>query len=183
MAQNGPRDTAAGGFTLAELLVVVAIMMLVASMAVVAVGPMLRGRALRSAARTLQALLYQARTYAATHNTCAALTIGVPDGPMELYAYVDFVQDVGNPSKRLLVEGTKTQAYLPTGTRFAANPPVELPDGSGACDFVAFAPTGSLDLAQMGMANRFIRVTDLQGERTKRIEVIFASGMAQIWDE
>ena len=181
MARSNPSGAATGGFTLVELLVVVAIMVLVASMAVISVGPMLRGRALRSAAGSVQALLYQARTYAATHNTYAALCIGVPDGPMELYAYVDFVQDVGDPSKRLLVEGTKTQTYLPTGARFADNPPVQ--GGSGARNTVAFAPTGSLDATQMGMANRFIRVTDVRGESTKRIEIVFASGMAQIRDE
>jgi len=216
MARSNPRRAAAGGFTLVELLVVVAIMVLVASMAVISVGPMLRGHALRSAARNVQALLCQARTYAATHNTYTALSIGVPDGPIELHVYFSsdtFDADVVNLSNRLLVEGTKTQAYLPTGIRFVHDLPVV--GGSSPRNTVAFAPTGCLDAAEMGIANRRIYVVasatqqvdnDLDGqinedwrdgqnndgdgqtdedppEQAKLIEIVFASGMAQVRDE
>jgi len=165
------------GFTLVEMLVVISIMVLVAALATVAVAPMLKGRSLRSAAQTLQALLYQARSYAATYNTQATLYVGTPNGPLEVYATLADAEAVPRDPRRRVGE---KPVYLPPGTSFESNPPVQA--ATGARHTVVYSPTGSLDVSEMGTGACQIRITDAQGERVKLVEVSFASGLPHITD-
>jgi len=176
MGRRTPNRAGPKGFTIIELLVVVAIMALVASMAVVAIAPMLRGRSMRSAAQSLQALIYQARSYAATYRKNATLYLGAPDGPLEVYPTLDAAL-ARDPKRRV---GGKS-AYFPPGAVFLNDPPAQA--GSGPRSTVVFSPTGSLDSDVMGTGPCQIRIADAQGQRRKVIEVMFASGLPRISDE
>ena len=72
-------------FTVVELLVVVAIILLVASVAVASVIPFMEGRKLNSATRTLQAGLMRARSYAANQRTRATMRIFPGEGKAVIY--------------------------------------------------------------------------------------------------
>ena len=62
-------------FTLTEMLVVVAIILVIASIAVASVIPFLKGRRLAAATRSIQAAVLRARGYAATNRTSATLKV------------------------------------------------------------------------------------------------------------
>ncbi len=164
------------GFTLIELLVVVGIMVLVVSLGSLALAPMLRGGSLRSAAGTVQALIYRARTYAVTHSTETMISFDAAKGRMDLYA-----GDVEEDSMR-----TDKPAFLPTGIGFrlyddkVVTDAAKIPEGKS--NSLVFSRTGSLKVDD-DPGNRRIRLTDASGERVKVVEVKFASGLASTYDE
>jgi len=61
------------GFTLTEMLVVIGVVVLVASLTTVAVLPMMEGRALAAGARVVQSMAFQARAFAATQSKISCL--------------------------------------------------------------------------------------------------------------
>jgi prepilin-type N-terminal cleavage/methylation domain-containing protein len=65
----------ARGFTLAEMLTVLAIIILLSTIAVVSTGPFLARNRIRYAARQAQAAILQARSYAIATNSCASVVI------------------------------------------------------------------------------------------------------------
>jgi len=109
-----------GSFTLVELLVVFAIIMIVAGTATVAVAPFMRGRDIRNGSRAVQTVLRQARSHAARSrkNTSVVFEDG-EDGLMEIK-----------------VDGERVfePRYLPEGIEFDEGNPAE----------IIFTPTGSL---------------------------------------
>ena len=185
MIEKPHRASRRRAFTLVELLVVIGIMMLLASMSVIAIAPLFRGSALGAGARVVQAVVYQARTYAATQGVNATAFFDVGNRSMSIYA---------NPN---MAPGDRVDEpeFLPTGISFwvyangipvtqvwtpptPPNPPPVLIGNR-----LVFRPSGSLDPMYMGgIGNRQIRIQDQSGSR-KVIEVIFASGLVDIRDE
>ena len=155
-------------FTLTELLVVVGIIALVASLTTAAVLPMLEGRSLRNGARTVQSLLYQARAYAAVNRAKTNLVFYTTDQSMLL----------SNDADGAAID---KRAFLPRGVKFADDPPVTA--ASGGVTVVAFGSTGSLDTTAMGLGNCRVRLSDMAGDKIKVVEVAFTSGLTRTYDE
>lgn len=65
------------GFTLTELLVTIAVIIIVAGMAVASVTPFLKGRALSSGVRRVQSVVWRARALAATRRTNAYIAFKI----------------------------------------------------------------------------------------------------------
>ena len=161
-----------------ELLVTVGIMVLVASIAVAAIAPMVRGRALDSGAHAVEAMIYQARTHAVTARTDATIRFRKRDGRMELFSTLSDAED-GAPAGRV-----EEPDYLPVGVQFLefwnlveVGPPAP----PGELYLLVFDPSGSLDPTTPGL--RRIYLSDPNGRNVKVVEVLFASGQTRIYDE
>ena len=165
------------GFTLMELLVTVGIMVLIASIAVAAIAPMLRGRTLASGSHAVQAIIYQARTLAVTALTDATIRFQVSDGRMELYATSADAHTL-DPAARAALR-VEEPDFLPAGAQFADDPPVL--GGGDPSYYLEFDPSGSLDTGTTGV--RSIRLSDPNGGNVKVVEVLFASGLTRVYDE
>ena len=173
------KDTERAAFTLIELLTVVGIMLMLASVTLIAVAPFIRGRSSGAAARVVQAAIYQARTYAATQGSNATVYFDPATRSFTLYASTYI-----HPDNRLDERAT----FLPPGIRFvvnAAGDPVVQASGTLSRRTLVFRPSGSLDPTQMGglTSNWDVSICDERGENVKRIEVVFASGMTAIYEE
>ena len=168
MRRHGNKARGRRAFTLTELLVVVGIIAMMAALTTAAVLPMLEGRSLRNGARAVQALLYQARTYAAVNRAKANLVFYTADQSMLL----------SNDADGLAID---KRAFLPRGVKFADDPPVTAV--SGGTIEVSFGSTGSLDTTAMGLGNCRIRLSDMAGDKIKVVEVAFTSGLTRTYDE
>ena len=176
------RDTrrARRAFTLVEVLTVMGIMVLLATIVVIAVAPFLKGRSLASGARVVQGVIYQARAYAATQRTRATVYFDPDEGSVAVYA---------NPYVVPGVYGNRVDQpeFLPAGVRFDDSSGAVVTDAgdppNAKGNILVFSPTGSLDPLYMGTGNSSVRLTDDAGINVKHITVVFASGMMKSEDE
>lgn len=178
MQSGKRRHSGRRAFTLVELLVVMAIVVLLASLTVIAVAPFLKGRSLSAGARTVQGMIYQARAHAVTQGLSTTVYFDVSNQSVSLGITSDFVRGVFDPR-------TGEPEHLPAGVRFydisdsgmVVTDPSQNPVGNR----LVFSPRGGLDsLYMMGPGNRFIRLTDEAGSGDVRvIEVVFASGLTR----
>ena len=175
-------------FTLVELLVVIGIMILLASMSVIAIAPMFRGSALAAGSRIVQAVVYQARTYAATQGTNATVFLDVANRSMS-------ISSIPNSGLQYRVDEPE---FLPTGIRFVVDangnsapftrgwtpaPGCRPAPPTTYRGYLVFRPSGSIDpIAMGGTGNWEVRIEDERCSR-KVIEVIFVSGLTDIRDE
>ena len=183
MKHSSTARTSRRAFTLVELLVVIGIMVLLASMVTLAMVPLMRGQSLSSAARVVQAMVYRARTTAIMQRTEVAVIFYVSNGSMHV---------VADPSVSLSDRVARPE-FLPAAVRFADPLPVTHvadpdPLDCPPCDRLVFTPTGSLSPAAQpngmgGTGNWLIRLTDQQGDNVKVAEILFATGLASIYDE
>ena len=159
------------GFTLVELLVTVSIMVLVASIAVAAIAPMLRGQTMTTGAHAVQAIIYQARSQAVSLRTEATIRFHVTEGRMELYAtHADAatLDPVARADPRV-----EAPDFLPQGVQF-----MDL-DTDGEFYYLEFTRSGALRTSGI----RLIRLSDPNGRNVKIVEVLFATGMTRVYDE
>lgn len=177
------------GMTLIELLVVMGIIALVASLATVAFVPMVRGRALSSAAYALKNSVWQARTYAAAHNVQTRLRL---TNANPCSALIDQPNPDGSwpatPGSNLVAK----PLYLPGGVRFYSNPPVDRLQprvngvvqlqSSGVGNDLFFMPSGSLDPASsLTAVNVQIGLMGpTGGVERMAVVVLFASGLPYV---
>ena len=168
----------ARGFTLVELLVVIGIMALVASMATVAIAPMLEGRSLRAGARMVQSIVFRARAYAVNQRTPATIVLEADGDFMEIYPTPTLASGA-SPADRV-----DEPTFLPRGIEFVT--PLPQTDGPGATfsgeTWIVFSRTGGLDEDEMGTGNVEITLEGSGGEETKIIEVLFTSGQTRTRD-
>lgn len=190
-------------FTLVELIVAISIMALMASLVALAMVPFMKGRSLSSGARTVQAMIYQARTYAATQRCNATLYFNSVDRSITL-----FNSPTGVPST--IDNRVDEPEFLPHGVKFnvAGSGPqnvVHRTSGSSSRKVLVFSPSGSLDPSAAGMAavgNWEIRLVrenavdedddgligeDAPGgadyDEQKVLEIVFASGLVRVSDQ
>jgi len=158
-------------FTLMEMLVVMAIIVIVMGITVAAFAPFMKGRSLssaassvHSAASSVQSMVSQARAYAATNGSNAALFFHTGEGSITLY---DGSQPVDKP------------VFLPRGVSCYK-------DGQAVPEpfSIVFSPMGSLDpISTAGsMENPKIVLRDDGTGKEKVIEVIFVSGLTTTYD-
>jgi prepilin-type N-terminal cleavage/methylation domain-containing protein len=197
-------DVRRAGMTLVELLTVMAIIAVVATMSVVTFAPFMRGRALDSAAHALKNAVWQARSYAATHNVRAVLALYSNPSRAAVY-WVDPQGNVNNPG----------DWRGPTGRPPSQDPPVAKPTtlpgnvtfrwaaapvdvlswdatnsfvvlGAGGVDNkLVFSPSGSLEpSAPLGVQNAQIGLVGPSGPavEAQALVVLFASGLPYIED-
>jgi len=190
--------TAAGGkgregVTLIELLVVLGIITLVASLAIVALAPFMRTRSLSAGAYAVRNVIWQAKTYAATHNVQAAVHFYTSEPP---YLTIEWRVPAADDSWHGPVA---KPTYLPREVRFyrPTNPVDRLVrDGKTAkLDTglpaavrqyrLIFSPGGSLfSGTPLGTDNVQIGLVGPKGtsEEKKTVIVLFASGLPYIED-
>jgi len=188
----------ARGFTLVELLVVLGIITFLASVTVVAVWPFMEGRALQSGASTVQALIYQARSYAIANRCNATLYLNAAEGEMVLFASPTAFSG-GNPNNDYRNDRADRPEFLPKGVKFYARNGLVVTDTTGTAagptfpngraNVLVFSRTGSLETTSFvgvwpgGMGNVIIRLQDPAAQTTKAVEVMFTSGFPKIYDE
>lgn len=113
------------GFTVVELLVVVGIILVVASVAVASVIPFMKGRKLNSATRTLQAAVMRARSYAATRRTKATMRIFPAENQLVIYDSIRAAEAAESPDDRQYTYNSQTYDLLDA----RAGEPLDLPKG------------------------------------------------------
>jgi prepilin-type N-terminal cleavage/methylation domain-containing protein len=174
-----------GGITLIELLVVMGIIALVASLATVAFVPMVRGRALSSAAYALKNSVWQARTYAAAHNTRTQVILNTNPCTAVVQQQDPATSTWSNVGKPL---------YLPGGVRwFYSNSPVDSLQArvngvvqlrsSGMASALTFLPSGSLDPADPLLGAQNVQIGLMGptgGVERMAVVVLFASGLPYV---
>ena len=173
-----------GGFTLVEMLVVVGIMVLLTSIVVMATVPALRGHSLGAGARLVQAMIYEARTYAATQRCNATLYFDSEERSITL-----FNSPLGVPM--FIDNRVQEPEFLPRGVVFQVpddDPLGIVTRGASTQPHMVFAPGGSLDPspgAMAGVGNWQVRLVREHGDvdQVKVIEVVFASGLVKVRDE
>jgi prepilin-type N-terminal cleavage/methylation domain-containing protein len=172
-----------GGFTLIEILVAVGIMVLLTSIVVMATIPALRAHSLGAAARQVHAMIYEARTYAATQRCKATLYFDTEERSITL-----FNSPLGVPT--VIANRVQEPEFLPRGVAFQVDddPLQVVRRYEDAQPHMVFAPGGSLDPspgAMAGVGNWTVRLVRAHGnvDQVKVIEVVFASGLVKVRDE
>jgi Tfp pilus assembly protein FimT len=149
-------------FTLIEMLVVIGIMILVASISIVSVAPMMKGRHLDSAARVVQSALYRARTYAATMRNEATVKFEKNEGKIT----------IKDEDSNLLDK----PYWLPEGVEFES---IE-DSGGSALPEITFGSMGSLSDPEDDV---IILIADKQKDMKKKITVVHTTGLTRIQDQ
>jgi prepilin-type N-terminal cleavage/methylation domain-containing protein len=196
-------DMRRAGMTLVELLTVMGIIAVVATMSVVTFAPFMRGRALDSAAHALKNAVWQARSYAATHNVRAVLAL-YSNPPRAAVYWVDPQGSVNDPANWRGATGRPPSLDPPVAKpttlpgnvtfRWAAAPVDVLNWNAASRDFVVlrangvdaklvFSPSGSLEpSAPLGVQNAQIGLVGPSGPavEAQALVVLFASGLPYI---
>ncbi len=143
------RHAAGGGFTLAELLAVMLIMLLLMSMAVGSFYGMGRGARIRGAVTSFNAALALTRQHAITRG--AQMELRMDNRPDGVTAY------------RTVLDGVtiRPEQYLPPGMRFVDY------------DTLVFLPNGGLENGQL----RVITIHDEMGENELRFTINGLTGL------
>ena len=174
-----------GGFTLVEMLVVVGIMVLLTSIVVMATVPALRGHSLGAGARLVQAMIYEARTYAATQRCNATLYFDSEERSITL-----FNSPLGVP--KFIDNRVQEPEFLPRGVVFKVTSAGQVVRRDMQSDegrrYIVFTPGGMLDPssgAMEGVGNWQVGLVREHGDvdQVKVIEVVFASGLVKVRDE
>ena len=199
-------DMRRAGMTLVELLTVMGIIALVATMSVVTFAPFMRGRALDSAAHALKNAVWQARSYAAVHNVRAVLAL-YSNPPRAAVYWVDPQGNVNNISDWRGPAGNPPPQDPPVAkpTTLPGNvayrspaAPVDtlnwndadrrdfvLLNAAGVDNKLVFSPSGSLEpSAYLSVQNAQIGLVGPAGTAVemKALVVLFASGLPYIED-
>jgi len=186
-------------FTLVEMLVVLGIMTFLAAVTVASIWPFMSGQALSGGARTLQAMMYQARAYAISNRTQATLYLDPDEKSMTLFASPTDLDDGLANNKLLFVDKRADRTeFLPKGAKFGTDGGNAVLDasGTGMGNILIFSTTGSLETATVdltatlstaywagGIGNIKVKVQDPAETVTKVLEIMFASGFPRIYDE
>jgi len=162
-------------YTLTELLVVMGIIALVTAMGVATFGPFMEGRQLEAGASTVQAMVARTRAYAAANRTKATLRVDPDTGALEVF-------DVPTTGRERVAQ----PEYLPENVDFdTSHDDWSLegdPESGGADVLLVFHPSGMLDPELMGTSSAGIVIKETNGDRSKKITVIFSSGLTKIED-
>ena len=159
-------------FTLVEMLVVIGIIVLVASVTIPMMAPFYKHQAMRAGARTTQAMLFQARSTAINERTLAGVYLYVQEPTLASHSVGDLVLALDSDGDGFLDDVVGTPAALPQAIDFSIlyykDPPgeyepvdVSSTDDDGAVTII-YEPNG---LVQKGLPNDLkVRVQDLTGE-------------------
>jgi type II secretion system protein H len=138
MTISGPRPSACGsrlaGFTLIELILVLALVVVITSLAAPAMANFIRGQALGSEARRLVALMHAGRSRAVSEGLPMVLWVDEKQGTYGLQA--EMTGRNGDPkAENLSLDGNLQIAVVSTGltgtTKFGGLPAIRfLPDGT-----------------------------------------------------
>jgi prepilin-type N-terminal cleavage/methylation domain-containing protein len=181
------------GVTLIEMLVVMAIIVMVATITMVSFSSFTRGRGVSSAGHSLKNAVWEARSYAASHSVRAVLALYSNPAGAAVYwvqpgAPVNTVSNWQGPVSKPLYLSNGVQFCEPS---FPVQPYAEtngIPNvgpGAGVGDFLVFQPGGSLDPAgPTGAQNVQIGLMGPQGTagELKAVVVLFASGLPYLED-
>jgi prepilin-type N-terminal cleavage/methylation domain-containing protein len=186
------------GFTMVELLVVLSIIVFLAGVTAAAVWPYMEGQALRSGARTVQAMLLQTRAYAITNRTRAALYFDAAEKQMVLVGRAEDMADylAASEENKKQYRGARPE-FLPKGTQFGTTDDgsgttyvVANSAGAGYSDCIVFDTTGAVggDMRVLKngtpvagtVGNLTVSIQDVAGQTTKTVEVLFTSGIARV---
>ena len=154
------------GFTLLELMTVIAIMAIIMGSASVAIVGIRRGAEMRSAVSSLRATIGLARQQAVTKRERVFITFLPPDGQN----YV-----VSNTVRRI---GEQTGYYLPRGVKIVevlCNPPV--PPAQWFPLTIRFSPTGGSGSAQ---SNPPFRIAEVTGSQTNEFTIFSLTGLVRV---
>lgn len=145
------------GFSLTELMVVLAVILLLAALIFPAIGPARRQARMRQSAATVAEAMRLARSLAIAHSAAYSLSFETTAVPQEVRIY----SGGGSPDEPDRIE------RLPEGIEFHPEPPV---DGA-----VVFRPDGSCDgNYTVGLRNK-LTTTD-----TRQVAVQAASGRVTV---
>jgi prepilin-type N-terminal cleavage/methylation domain-containing protein len=190
-------DALRAGFTLVELLVVMGIVLVVASLAAAAFSSMTRGRTVAAAAHGIRTVLVQARSYAATHNVQTRVLLGT-NAAAQQYALVQWRPGPGDPWREEIVA---KPYYLRRGVEYYYNnvgpPPDPLKPAktlervgklvnfgyrdAGQQYMLVFNPSGGLaPVANLGTDNVQIGLMGQKLKEYKAVTVLFASGLPYV---
>ncbi len=170
-------------FSLVEMLVVTAILILVTSITIVSIAPMMRDRRLRSGGRAVQTALRQARSYAAhSRRNTTVFFDHEHDGPGGLIEIACFLICLEDGHGDLIVPGDICDECGHAGETvpdrlFEAD---LLPDGiqfQGSPDPVTFTPLGSLSGTT---GTRTVTIEDIQQNLSLDIRITGASGIVRV---
>ncbi len=193
-------ETGAGarrGFTLLELLAVMAIIVIVAGISVAAFANITRGGAVTTVAHRVRALVWQARSYAAGHNVQTRVLFGISASARQ-YVQVQWRSSAADPwgldpvSKRY--DMTETVEFYYDGGRPVAvlkrtGKVVDLgardTDPNLLSNELVFGPTGGL-LPEVGspLGTNNVQIGFIHPKRKlkKAVTVLFASGLPYVED-
>ena len=179
--------------TLIEMLVVMAIIVMVATITMVSFSSFTRGRGVSSAGHSLKNAVWEARSYAASHSVRAVLALY--SNPA---AAADYWLRPGDGTNNLNeLRRVSRTLYLSNGVQFFdSSAPVQvysdpepngIPNlGSGVGSILVFLPGGSLypGLDGLGAQNVQIGLMGPQGTagELKAVVVLFASGLPYLED-
>ena len=180
------------GVTLIEMLVVMAIIVMVATITMVSFSSFTRGRGVSSAGHSLKNAVWEARSYAASHSVRAVLALYSSPAAAAVY-WLRPGDGTNNLNELRRVSRT---LYLSNGVQFFdSSAPVQvysdpepngIPNlGSGVGSILVFLPGGSLDPAvPPGAQNVQIGLMGPQGTagELKAVVVLFASGLPYLED-
>ena len=181
-------------FTLVEMLVVLGIITFLAAVTVAAIWPFMSGQALSGGARTLQAMIYQARAYAIANRTQATLYLDPNEKQMVLFATPEDLDSALGAGDSRQYRADRPE-FLPKGAKFGTDGGQVVMNASdnGIGNIIVFSTTGSIESATVtltnhpnwtvGTGNVKVKIQDPAETTTKVLEIMFASGFPRIYDE
>lgn len=162
------------GFTLIEMLVVIAVVVIVASVTIPMMAPFFKGQALKAGARTVQAMLFHARSEAIGRRTLAGLYLYRQDHPAGLHKSGELIVSYDSNRDGSLDEALGAPAFVPEGISISITvsgsvptmdvypPPLPTAASTTTCEGIAllYQPNG---LVQPGYTDLRLGVEDTQG--------------------
>ena len=158
-----------GGFTLVELLTVIAVMGIMLGVAVVGFNHFGRGVRLRTAGRLVQQQLDLARQRALTSRKTHGVQFVSRAEPERDRLRIYYEESAGNK----ITVGRWTE--LPPGIEFGAAPPPVGADMPPQTDGIQFRPTGRADSSTYSF-----KIHDTETEKEREIEVVPVTGHTRI---
>ncbi len=160
------------GFTLIEMLVVIAVVIIVASVTIPMMAPFFKGQSLSAGSRTVQAMLFHARSEAISKRTLAGVYLYRQEHPAGIHKSGELVVCYDSDKDGLLDEALGAPAFVPEGVSISITVSSYVPmpayaaDGTlSSCDGIVlvYQPNG---LVQPGYTGLKLAVEDMQGGST-----------------